>query len=136
MNQLSFSTDSLVLSGHFQYHASVLIRRFNLKASETIPVILLEAENQVAAPGQTWETKTQSRLDTTAEVQAQPTVRLKRGGVINKDACLQNNSNDDLESLIRSDSPDGHRCELIPVTITPDMACMIPVFRSGTGTGD
>jgi hypothetical protein len=33
------------------------------------------------------ETKTQSRLDTTASVQAQPTVRLKRGGVINKDAC-------------------------------------------------
>ena len=30
-----------------------------------------------------------------------------------------NNSNDDLESLIRSDSPDGHRSELIPVTITP-----------------
>lgn len=68
------------------------------------------------------ETKTQSRLDTTASVQAQPTVRLKRGGVINKDACLQNNSNDDLEALIRSDSPDGHRSELIPVTITPEMA--------------
>jgi hypothetical protein len=33
-----------------------------------------------------------------------------------------NNSNDDLESLIRSDSPDGHRSELIPVTITPEMA--------------
>jgi hypothetical protein len=33
-----------------------------------------------------------------------------------------NNSNDDLESLIRSDSPDGHRCELIPVIITPEMA--------------
>ena len=33
-----------------------------------------------------------------------------------------NNSNDDLESLIRSASPDGHRSELIPVTITPDMA--------------
>ena len=83
-----------------------------------------------------WETKTQSRLDTTASVQAQPTVRLKRGGVINKDACLQNNSNDDLEALIRSASPDGHRSELIPVTITPDMACMIPLFWSGTGTGD
>src|SRR4028119_142913 len=33
-----------------------------------------------------------------------------------------NNSNDDLEALIRSASPDGHNCELIPVTITPDMA--------------
>jgi hypothetical protein len=33
-----------------------------------------------------------------------------------------NNSNDDLEALIRSDSPDGHRSELIPVTITPEMA--------------
>jgi hypothetical protein len=33
-----------------------------------------------------------------------------------------NNSNDDLESLTRSASPDGHRSELIPVTITPDMA--------------
>ena len=30
-----------------------------------------------------------------------------------------NNSNDDLEALIRSASPDGHRSELIPVTITP-----------------
>jgi hypothetical protein len=33
-----------------------------------------------------------------------------------------NNSNDDLESLIRSASPAGHRSELIPVTITPEMA--------------
>jgi len=87
VNQLSFSTDSLVESGHFLYHASVLTRRLNPPAGETILAILLEAENQVAAPGQTWETKTQSRLDTTASVQAQPTVRLKRGGVINKDAC-------------------------------------------------
>jgi hypothetical protein len=47
-----------------------------------------------------------------------------------------NNSNDDLESLIRSASPAGHRSELIPVTITPEMACMIPLFWSGTGTGD
>ena len=30
-----------------------------------------------------------------------------------------NNSNDDQEALIRSTSPDGHRSELIPVTITP-----------------
>jgi hypothetical protein len=30
-----------------------------------------------------------------------------------------NNSNDDQEALIRSASPDGHRSELIPVTITP-----------------
>jgi hypothetical protein len=49
VNQLSFSTDSLVLSGHFLYHASVLTRRFNPKASETIPAILLEAENQAIA---------------------------------------------------------------------------------------
>ena len=33
-----------------------------------------------------------------------------------------NNSNDDLEALIRSASPAGHNCELIPVTITPGMA--------------
>jgi hypothetical protein len=33
-----------------------------------------------------------------------------------------NNSNDDLESLIRSANPAGHRSELIPVTITPEMA--------------
>jgi hypothetical protein len=33
-----------------------------------------------------------------------------------------NNSNDDLEALIRSASPADHRSELIPVTITPDMA--------------
>ena len=33
-----------------------------------------------------------------------------------------NNSNDDLEALIRSASPDGQRSELIPVTITPEMA--------------
>jgi hypothetical protein len=33
-----------------------------------------------------------------------------------------NNSNDDLESLIRRACPDDHRSELIPVTITPEMA--------------
>jgi hypothetical protein len=33
-----------------------------------------------------------------------------------------NNSNNDLEALIRSASPAAHNCELIPVTITPDMA--------------
>jgi hypothetical protein len=33
-----------------------------------------------------------------------------------------NNSNDDLEALIRRASRAGHNCELIPVTITPDMA--------------
>ncbi|MBD1825959.1 hypothetical protein NDI47_25600 [Microcoleus vaginatus GB1-A2] len=33
-----------------------------------------------------------------------------------------NNSNDDLEALIRRACPDGHRSELIPVTITPEMA--------------
>ena len=47
-----------------------------------------------------------------------------------------NNSNDDLESLIRSASPDGHRCELIPVTITPLDGQRISLFWSGTGTGD
>ncbi len=47
-----------------------------------------------------------------------------------------NNSNDDLESLIRSASPDGHRSELIPVTITPLDGKRIPLFWSGTGTGD
>jgi hypothetical protein len=51
VNQLSFSTDSLVESGHFLYHASVLTRRLNPPAGETILAILLEAENQVAAPG-------------------------------------------------------------------------------------
>jgi hypothetical protein len=51
VNQLSFSTDSLVLSGHFQYHASVLTWRFNPKASETIPAILLEAENSRFSAG-------------------------------------------------------------------------------------
>ena len=33
-----------------------------------------------------------------------------------------NNSNSDRESLIRRACPDGHRSELIPVTITPEMA--------------
>ena len=33
-----------------------------------------------------------------------------------------NNSNDDQEALIRKACPDGHRSELIPVTITPEMA--------------
>jgi hypothetical protein len=47
-----------------------------------------------------------------------------------------NNSNSDRESLIRSDSPDGHRSELIPVTITPLDGKRIPLFWSGTGTGD
>jgi len=47
-----------------------------------------------------------------------------------------NNSNSDRESLIRRACPDGHRSELIPVTITPEMACMIPLFGTGTGTGD
>ncbi|MBD0311772.1 MAG: hypothetical protein ICV86_02465 [Microcoleus sp. T3-bin5] len=114
-----WATDSLVVSGHFQYHASVLARRLNRPDRRTHPGDSVGGRKSSDSFGQTWETKTQSRLDTTASVQAQPTVRLKRGGVINKDACLQNNSNDDLESLIRSDSPDGHRCELIPVTITP-----------------
>jgi hypothetical protein len=40
--------NALVLSGHFQYHASVLTRRLNPKAGETILARVLEAENQVA----------------------------------------------------------------------------------------
>jgi len=47
-----------------------------------------------------------------------------------------NNSNDDRESLIRSASPAGHNCELIPVTITPLDGKRIPLFWSGAGTGD
>lgn len=35
-----------VISGHFQYHAAVLARRLNPRAGETIPAIVLEAENQ------------------------------------------------------------------------------------------
>jgi hypothetical protein len=56
--------------------------------------------------------------------------------VIIKRIKPMNNSNSDRESLIRRACPDGHRSELIPVTITPEMACMIPLFGTGTGTGD
>jgi hypothetical protein len=35
-----------VVAGHFQYHATVLARRLNPRAGETIPAIVLEAENQ------------------------------------------------------------------------------------------
>jgi hypothetical protein len=120
VNQLSFSTDSLVLSGHFLYHASVLTRRPGPQgrrndSGDSVGGRKFSLQRRAR---RCRETKTQSRLDTTASVQAQPTVRLKRGGVINKDACLQN-SNDDLESLIRRACPAGHRSELIPVTITP-----------------
>jgi hypothetical protein len=41
--------DSLVESGHFQYHVSVLTRWLNPKAGETIPAIVLESENQTTA---------------------------------------------------------------------------------------
>jgi hypothetical protein len=41
-----------VVSGHFQYHAAVLARRLNPKAGETIPAIVLEAENQSAVLAQ------------------------------------------------------------------------------------
>jgi hypothetical protein len=41
-----------VVSGHFQYHAAVLARRLNPKAGETIPAIVLEAENQSMAIAQ------------------------------------------------------------------------------------
>jgi hypothetical protein len=41
-----------VISGHFQYHAAVLARRLNPRAGETIPAIVLEAENQSAVLAQ------------------------------------------------------------------------------------
>ncbi len=41
-----------VISGHLQYHAAVLARRLNPRAGETIPAIVLEAENQSAAIAQ------------------------------------------------------------------------------------
>jgi len=41
-----------VISGHLQYHAAVLARRLNPRAGETIPAIVLEAENQSAVMAQ------------------------------------------------------------------------------------
>jgi hypothetical protein len=41
-----------VISGHFQYHAAVMARRLNPRAGETIPAIVLEAENQSAVLAQ------------------------------------------------------------------------------------
>ena len=41
-----------VVAGHFQFHAAVLARRLNPKAGETIPAIVLEAENQTVALAQ------------------------------------------------------------------------------------
>ncbi|MEG4589110.1 hypothetical protein QUA54_28420 [Microcoleus sp. MOSTC5] len=41
-----------VVAGHLQYHAAVLARQLNPKAGETIPVILLESENESAALAQ------------------------------------------------------------------------------------
>ena len=41
-----------VISGHLQYHAAVLARRLNPRAGETIPAIVLEAENQTVALAQ------------------------------------------------------------------------------------
>lgn len=41
-----------VVAGHFQFHAAVLARRLNPKAGETIPAIVLEAENQAVALAQ------------------------------------------------------------------------------------
>lgn len=55
-----------IISGHFQYHATVLARQLNPKADETIPARVKEAENQATDAGKTWETKTPSRLNTTA----------------------------------------------------------------------
>jgi hypothetical protein len=37
-----------VVAGHFQYHAAERAHRLNPKADETIPAIILFAENQVA----------------------------------------------------------------------------------------
>jgi hypothetical protein len=41
-----------IISGHFQYHAAVAARQLNPRAGETIPVILLESENQATALSQ------------------------------------------------------------------------------------
>jgi hypothetical protein len=41
-----------VIAGHFQFHAAVLARQLNPRAGETIPVIVLESENQSAAMNQ------------------------------------------------------------------------------------
>ena len=41
-----------VIAGHFQYHAAVLARQLNPKAGETIPAIVLNAENEVAVLAQ------------------------------------------------------------------------------------
>jgi len=55
-----------IISGHFQFHAAVLARQLNPKAGELIPARVLETENQTTAERPTWDTKTQSRLNTTA----------------------------------------------------------------------
>jgi ParB-like chromosome segregation protein Spo0J len=41
-----------VIAGHGQYHAAVLARKLNPRAGETIPAIVLEAENQSAVLAQ------------------------------------------------------------------------------------
>jgi hypothetical protein len=41
-----------VVSGHGQYHATVLARQLNPKAGETIPARVLESENQVSVLAQ------------------------------------------------------------------------------------
>ena len=41
-----------VVAGHLQYHAAVLARKLNPRAGETIPAIVLEAENQTVALAQ------------------------------------------------------------------------------------
>jgi len=46
------STGYKVVAGYFQYHAAVAARQLNPKAGETIPVILLESENQATALSQ------------------------------------------------------------------------------------
>jgi hypothetical protein len=38
-----------IISGHFQYHAAVVARQLNPRASEHIPVSVLESENQTTA---------------------------------------------------------------------------------------
>lgn len=41
-----------VVSGHLQFHAAVLAKQLNPRAGETIPAIVLEAENQTVALAQ------------------------------------------------------------------------------------
>jgi hypothetical protein len=57
-----------IVAGYGQFHAAVAgpATQPGPPQSETIPVFILESENEATDAGKTWETKTQSRLDTTA----------------------------------------------------------------------